>query len=120
LVMAGTIGFLVAITSNFAPAFSTAYNFQPWQSGLCFIAALIGSFIAIFLGGHLSDWIADLQTRRNDGIREPEMRLPAMAISVITAPLALILYGVGIQKRLHWICPTFGLALSTSEQGMLS
>lgn len=112
LVMSGTIGFLVAITSNFAPAFQQAYNFKPWQAGLCFIAALIGAFIGIFFGGHFSDWIADRQTRRNDGIREPEMRLPAIGVSVVTAPLALILYGVGINNRLHWICPTIGLALS--------
>jgi hypothetical protein len=114
LVMSGTIGFLVAITSNFAPAFSEAYNFQPWQSGLCFVAALIGGFTGIFCGGHFSDWVADLQTQRNDGIREPEMRLPAIGISVVTAPLALVLYGVGINYKLHWICPTIGLALSTS------
>lgn len=112
LVMSGTIGFLVAISSNVAPAYTTAYGFEPWQTGLCFIAALIGSFLAIFCGGHLGDWIADIHTRRNDGIREPEMRLPAIGISVITAPLALILYGVGINNRLHWICPTMGLALS--------
>ncbi|KAH6684663.1 major facilitator superfamily domain-containing protein [Halenospora varia] len=111
LVMSGTIGFLVAISSNVAPAYTTAYGFEPWQTGLCFIAALIGSFLAIFCGGHLGDWIADIHTRRNDGIREPEMRLPAIGISVITAPLALILYGVGINNKLHWICPTMGLAL---------
>lgn len=111
LVMSGTIGFLVAISSNVAPAYSTAYNFKPWQTGLCFFAALIGSFVGIAFGGNLGDWIADKQTQRNGGIREPEMRLPAMAVSVITAPLALVLYGVGINNQLHWICPTIGLAL---------
>lgn len=114
LVMAGTIGFLVAITSNFAPAFEQTYAFEPWQSGLCFIAALIGAFIGIFAGGHFSDWIADIQTQRNGGVREPEMRLPAILVSVITAPLALVLYGVGIHYKLHWICPTIGLGLSMS------
>lgn len=111
LVMSGTIGFLVAITSNFAPAFENAYNFKPWQAGLCFIGSLIGSFSGIAVGGHFSDWIADVLTRKNGGIREPEMRLPAIAVSVITAPLALVLYGVGINNHLHWICPTFGLLL---------
>ncbi|KAF9696857.1 hypothetical protein EKO04_005704 [Ascochyta lentis] len=111
LVMSGTIGFLVAITSNFAPAFETAYGFKPWQSGLCFIAALVGAFIGIFAGGHLSDWIADVQTQRNGGVREPEMRLPAILVSVVTAPLALVLYGVGIEYKLHWVCPTIALAL---------
>jgi MFS family permease len=112
LVMSGTIGFLVAITSNFAPAFENAYNFKPWQAGLCFIGALIGSFSGIAVGGHFSDWIADKLTKKNGGIREPEMRLPAIAVSVITAPLALVLYGVGVNNHLHWICPTFGLLLS--------
>lgn len=114
LVMSGTIGFLVAISSNFAAAFATAYGFEPWQSGLCFIAALIGAFIGIFVGGHFSDWIADKQTQRNGGVREPEMRLPAILVSVVTAPLALVLYGVGIQYKLHWICPTIALGLSKS------
>ena len=112
LVMSGTIGFLVAITSNFAPAFEAAYGFEPWQSGLCFIGALLGAFFGIFAGGHFSDWIADFQTKRNGGVREPEMRLPAILVSVVTAPLALVLYGAGIQYKLHWMCPTFALALS--------
>ncbi|KAJ4404912.1 hypothetical protein N0V91_005648 [Didymella pomorum] len=72
----------------------TAYGFKPWHSGLCFIAALIGAFIGIFVGGHFSDWIADRQTERNGDVREREMRLPAILVSVVIAPLALILYGV--------------------------
>jgi len=111
LVMAVTIGFLVAITSNFATAFSETYGFQPWQSGLCFVAGLIGSFIGIFCGGHLSDQVAHFLTKRNGGIREPEMRLPALTISLITTPLGLILYGAGISHSMHWIVPVIGLGL---------
>ena len=59
----------------------------------------------------MSDKMADWFTKRNGGIREPEMRLPSIAISLITTPLGLILYGVGIQKQLHWMCPTVGLGL---------
>ncbi|KAL1636379.1 hypothetical protein SLS58_009872 [Diplodia intermedia] len=111
LVMAVTIGFLVAITSNFASAFSTAYGFAPYQAGLCFIASILGSLIGIFFGGHFSDWVADFFTRRNGGVREPEFRLPAIMISVVTGPLALVLYGEGIGLRLHWMCATIGLGL---------
>jgi MFS family permease len=95
-----------------APAFATAYGFEAWQAGLCFFAAIIGALLGIFFGGHLSDWIADYFTRRNGGIREPEMRLPAIMISVITGPLALVLYGVGIKYKLHWIVPTLGIGFS--------
>lgn len=111
LVMSVTIGFLVAISSNFATAFQGTYGFAPWQSGLCFIASIIGSLIAVFFGGRFSDFIADIFTRRNGGIREPEMRLPAIAISLVAAPLALVLYGVGIGQELHWMVPTLGLGL---------
>ncbi|KAF3010519.1 hypothetical protein E8E14_009823 [Neopestalotiopsis sp. 37M] len=111
LVQSVTIGFVVAVTSNVAPAFTAAYGFEPWQVGLCFIAAIIGSLLGIPAGGQLADMTADWFTKRNGGIRVPEMRLPAMMLCLITAPLALILYGVGIEKQLHWICPTIGLGL---------
>ncbi|KAI0482200.1 major facilitator superfamily domain-containing protein [Xylariaceae sp. FL0804] len=111
LVQSVTIGFLVAVTSNVATAYQTAYGFAPWQCGLCFIAAILGSLIGIPAGGKLGDLTADWFTKRNGGVRDPEMRLPAMTLSLVSAPLSLVLYGVGIGERLHWICPTIGLAL---------
>jgi len=111
LVQSVTIGFIVAVTSNVASAYSTAYNFKPYETGLCFFAAIIGALIGIFCGGTIGDKTADFFTKRNGGIREPEMRLPAMIFSLISTPLSLILYGVGIQNHLHWMCPTVGLAL---------
>ncbi|KAF9880023.1 hypothetical protein CkaCkLH20_02834 [Colletotrichum karsti] len=113
LVQAVTVGFLVAVSSNIASAFNTAYGFDAWQIGLCFIAGIIGAVAGIPAGGHFGDKVADMFTRRNGGIRYPEMRLPAMAISMVTTPLALVLYGVGIENQLHWICPTIGLGLLT-------
>ncbi|RDW95366.1 MFS general substrate transporter-27 [Coleophoma crateriformis] len=114
LVMAVTIGFLVAITSNFASAFQTTYGFEPWKTSLCYIAGIIGSAAGIFFGGHATDMVADFFTRRNGGVREPEMRLPAIAFSAVTGPLALVLYGCGIQYAWHWIVPTIGLGLLNS------
>jgi MFS family permease len=111
LVQSVTIGFITAVTSNVASAFSTTYNFEAWKSGLTFIAAIVGAGLGIIFGGRISDWVADFFTKRNNGIREPEMRLPAMIICCVTAPLSLILYGVGIQEKLHWICPTIGIGL---------
>ena len=109
LVMSVTIGFLVAISSNFASAFAATYGFTSWQSGLCFISGLLFTMLGIFFGGSVSDMVADFFTRRNGGIREPEMRLPAVTIGLICSPLGLILYGVGIQNHTHWIVPTLGL-----------
>lgn len=111
LIESVTIGFLVAVTSNVDSAFLATYNFEAWQVGLCFISACLGSAIGIPAGGKLGDVVADYFTNKNGGIREPEMRLPAILPSLITTPLALVLYGVGIQNKLHWICPTIGLGL---------
>lgn len=111
LVESVTIGFLVAVSSNVDSAFESAYGFESWQVGLCFISACIGAVVGIPAGGQLGDLVADYLTRRNGGIRKPEMRLPAMIPSLITTPLALVLYGLGIQKKLHWMCPTIGLGL---------
>ncbi|KAF5002469.1 hypothetical protein FDECE_10628 [Fusarium decemcellulare] len=112
LVMAASVGFLVAITSNYATAFSTLYNFKPWQSGLCFIASPIGALIGNIFGGYVSDRTADYSTKRNNGMREPEMRLPAIIFAVVAGPLSLALYGVGIENEYHWTVPTIGIGLS--------
>lgn len=114
LVMSVTIGFVVAISSNFATAFAEAYGFAAWQSGLCWVSGIIGSIIGIVGGGYISDLTANFFTTRNGGIREPEMRLPAMALGLIAAPLSLVLYGVGLNNHLHWIVPTLGIGLCKS------
>jgi MFS family permease len=115
LVMSVTIGFLVAISSNFAAAFQATYNFKPYQSGLCFISGFLGSLAGILCGGHLSDLVANFFTKRNGGIREPEMRLPSICVSLVVAPVGLILYGVGINNHLHWMVATLGLGFCMSS-----
>ncbi|KAK1637438.1 hypothetical protein BDP81DRAFT_317979, partial [Colletotrichum phormii] len=111
LINAITTGMIVVISANFSNAFSTVYDFQTWQSGLTYLSTILGSFLAIFCGGQFTDWVADKLTIRSGGTRIPEMRLPAMVISLITGPLSCILYGLGFGKKLHWICPTIGIGL---------
>ncbi|KAJ5628046.1 hypothetical protein N7490_010274 [Penicillium lividum] len=111
LCMSVCIGTFVALCSNFATAFTTTYGWSTWQCGMTYVAALIGAFVGVYGGGWLSDKIADWLTQRQGGIREPEMRLPTMTISLILCPVSLILYGVGIQNSLHWIVPVLGLGL---------
>ena len=42
-------------------------------------AILIGAFIGLATAGPFSDWVSARATKKNNGIREPEMRLPAMS-----------------------------------------
>lgn len=111
LVEAVSIGFFVAVTSNVAVAFGEAYHFNSWQTGLCFVSAVIGAVLAIIFGGVISDKVADFFTARNNNIREPEMRLPAIIFALLLSPTGLILYGVSIENNLHWIAPTIALGM---------
>ena len=111
LVNTMTIGMIVVLSASFSSAFSEIYGFETWQAGLTFIASIVGSLVGIFWGGHAGDWVADKLTLRNGGVRTPEMRLPAMAISLVTGPLSCLLYGFGFGKKLHWMCATVGIGL---------
>ncbi|CAG8090507.1 unnamed protein product [Penicillium salamii] len=105
------ISALVAVTTSSQNAFSKTYHWSVWQCGLAYIATIIGSLLSIFGSGWLSDTTADWLTRRNHGLREPEMRLPALILCSILCPLGITLYGLGIGHGLPWIVPVLGLAL---------
>ena len=54
------------------------YNFSPLTIGFFNFAVLVGAIIGLLTAGPLSDWISMVLTKRNNGIREPEMRLLTM------------------------------------------
>ncbi len=78
------------------------YNFTPTQVGFTNFAICVGALIGLFTGGPLSDWMAARLTKRNNGIREPEMRLPAMIPFVIIMYLGNIIVSVGYQNHWPW------------------
>ncbi|KAK3115112.1 hypothetical protein LTR53_005889 [Teratosphaeriaceae sp. CCFEE 6253] len=63
-------------SQNFA---NPPYNFRPQSIGFMNFAILVGAMIGLATAGPFSDWISARATRKNRGIREPEMRLPAMS-----------------------------------------
>lgn len=106
-----SVGAMVAITTNSERAFSMTYKWSAWQCGLPYMASMAGAVISVFGGGWLSDVTADWLTRRNQGRREPEMRLPVLVLSTIWGPLSLLLYGFGIACKWHWSVPVLALGL---------
>ncbi|KAK0119511.1 hypothetical protein ONS95_010955 [Cadophora gregata] len=116
-VMATLVGFSVALSSTFANDFAVAYNFTAFQSGLAFFGSLVGGILGVPAGGPVGEIVANYFTTRNRGVREPEFRLPAMAISIITAPLGLVLYGVGLEHKMHFMVPVTGIGLLSFSLG---
>jgi hypothetical protein len=65
-------------------------------------AILVGALIGLATAGPLSDWVSARSTRKNGGIREPEMRLPAMIPYIIIMYLGNIVVAVGYQQKWPW------------------
>jgi Major Facilitator Superfamily len=91
----------VNITQSQALA-APPYNFGPQNVGFANFALAAGAVIGLLTAGPMSDWIAMRATRRNGGIREPEMRLPALIPFILIAALGMTVVGVGYQNHWPW------------------
>lgn len=58
-----------------------------------------------------SDRLGAYLTRRNNGIREAEMRLGVILPAMLIAPAGIILYGFAAEKDLHWTAYFFGVGM---------
>ncbi|KAI4852894.1 serine/threonine kinase 16 [Aureobasidium sp. EXF-8846] len=89
------------------------YNFSSAKIGYFNIATFVGALIGLATAGRLSDWVAARATRKNHGIREPEMRLLAMIPYVIIMYVGNIVAGVGMDRKWPWqviVIISFGAA----------
>lgn len=86
------------------------YNFGAAAVGDTNFSSLIGCFIGMFWGGPLSDKFVAWKARKNNGILEPEFRLWFLILPAIINSAGLLMYGLGMNAGVHWICPAgFGM-----------
>lgn len=78
------------------------YNFGSQTVGLFNVAVMIGGLVGLFTCGPLSDWVAAYLTRRNNGVREPEMRLLAMIPYVVVMVIGSVVVAVGYDHHWPW------------------
>lgn len=78
------------------------YLFSPENVGYTNFAFVIGALIGLATAGPFSDWIAARATKRNNNIREAEMRLPALLPYMVITILSLILGGLAYQRQWGW------------------
>ncbi|KAK4235084.1 major facilitator superfamily domain-containing protein [Achaetomium macrosporum] len=104
---------LGALTFNYTfPLKITAppYNWSETSSGLIAVASFLGYLLAIPFTTS-SDRLAARLTRKNNGIREAEMRLGVMLPVMFLAPAGLIVYGFAAERNLHWVAYFAGVAM---------
>ncbi|CDR49775.1 RHTO0S32e00606g1_1 [Rhodotorula toruloides] len=106
-------GFLIS-TGFVASAIWAAppYNFGPVAVGCTNIPPTIGIFLGFFVAGPVVDRDVAQQAKRNNGVREAEMRLRSAIAGGVVAVVGLVIYGIGLERQWHWsaiLIPGIGL-----------
>ena len=78
------------------------YNYSAQTIGFFNFAIVIGEVIGLFTAGSLNDWISMRATKRNKGVREPEMRLPAMIPYTLIMIFGNFIVAFGYQNKWDW------------------
>lgn len=78
------------------------YEFTSSQVGLSNLALVCGGSLGVLTAGPMSDWVAMYRTRKNGGIREPEMRLVSMIPFIAVSIIAFIVVGLGFDSHWPW------------------
>jgi MFS family permease len=76
------------------------FNFTPGQVGYTNFALFAGCVVGLLVAGPWSDWICGMATKKNKGIREPEMRLVALFPFIALNVVGLVVSGYMIRRTL--------------------
>ncbi|KAI4681300.1 uncharacterized protein J4E84_007536 [Alternaria hordeiaustralica] len=109
----GTLLACMALMSSLQAVYllQPPYNFGASGVGLMNIAPFVGTFFGFFAGGFLNDRSIMYFARRNEGIYEPEMRLWITLISAILLPGGILMFGLALDRGLHWMILAVGFGL---------
>ncbi|GFF41960.1 uncharacterized MFS-type transporter C1271.10c [Aspergillus udagawae] len=78
------------------------HSFSPSAVGYSNFAFVVGGSLGLLTAGPFSDWIAMRATTANNGIREAEMRLPALIPYFVTSVIGIVVGGVGYAREWDW------------------
>ncbi|KUJ10234.1 MFS multidrug transporter-like protein [Mollisia scopiformis] len=109
LYMAVAYGLLYLLFTTATQVFTETYHWQPDICGLAYIGLGIGFFAGLGVVARISDATVVRMTKANDGVFEPEMRLPACIFFACWLPVTFFWYGWSADKAVHWIVPVIGL-----------
>ncbi|KAF7171633.1 hypothetical protein CNMCM6106_006044 [Aspergillus hiratsukae] len=101
-------GYLYLLFTTITSVFHTTYRFSQGAAGLTFLGIGVGSLVGLLIFGTISDRILIYLTKRNNGVREPEFRMPPLIPGSLFIPLGLFWYGWSAEKHLHWMMPIIG------------
>ncbi|KAI0106891.1 MFS general substrate transporter [Daldinia grandis] len=109
--LAYNFGMLYLVLSTFATLWIERYGQSETQSGLNYIALVIGYTIAAQAGGRVMDRLWAYLKSKAGNDTAPEYRVPLMIPGAILIPLGLLIYGWTAERHLPWIVPDVGIAI---------
>jgi len=107
--MAFTYGVLYLLFTTIPVVFRETYRFGTGVAGLVYIAMGVGNFCGWAFITAYSDRSVVRQTKDNNGVFEPEMRMPICIYFGACLPLTFFWYGWSAEADVHWIVPVLGL-----------
>lgn len=107
--LAFTYGLLYLLFTTIPTVFIESYHWDPELTGLAYIGLGFGFVTSIMVVAKISDVTVVRMTKANNGVFEPEMRLPACIFFACFIPITFFWYGWAADKGVHWIVPIIGL-----------
>lgn len=103
------LGILYLFFGAFGVIFGGNYGFNLWQTGLSFLGILAGMLVCSATSPLWRRVHARL-IEQNDGVPEPEFRLPPAIVGALLVPTGLLWFAWTTYPHIHWIVPIIGSA----------
>ncbi|KAG6860812.1 hypothetical protein C0995_007313 [Termitomyces sp. Mi166 len=108
--MAFIYGLLYVFLTAIPGIFEGQYHEKTSIAGLHYIALGMGMTLAAQTNARYMDRIYIYFKNKNNGVGEPEFRLPSMVPGTIILPAGLFMAGWAAQNKVHWIVTDLGIA----------
>ncbi|KAM5370215.1 hypothetical protein ACJZ2D_008618 [Fusarium nematophilum] len=115
LVLAWFVGISVLAGVIFA---GPPWNYDAASIGYVSVGPLIGGILATAFMGLVSDWSIKYLTRRNNGVYEPEFRIPLIAVGAVACAAGLAGFGRAVEAQISiyalatlWGLTLFGMSI---------
>ncbi|KAJ0423511.1 major facilitator superfamily domain-containing protein [Aspergillus carlsbadensis] len=103
------LGTLYLFFSAFPLVFESNHGMNLWQTRLTFLGIIVGMLLAA-ASNPLWAGIRRRLVNSNNGVSEPEYRLPPALLGGILVPVGLFWFGWTCYPDIHWIVPVVGSA----------
>lgn len=111
--MAVVYGLLYLLFTTITGVFISTYHWEADICGLAYIGLGVGFFLGIAVVAKISDATVVRMTKANNGVFEPEMRLPACIFFACFVPITFFWYGWAVDKAVHVSAPAATLSHSS-------